>query len=76
MGTTYKVLQGHPMRPESSFKMKVVVSVILLVMQRNCSNRTVTKLVKSVVLWIFRKMELILLFKKQCYSLKSGSAVN
>lgn len=34
-GTIYKVLQGHLVRPESSFKMKVAVSVILLVMQRN-----------------------------------------
>jgi hypothetical protein len=65
MGTIYKVLQGHLVRSESSFKMKVAVSVILLVMQRNCSNLTVIKLVKSLVVWIFRKMELSLLFEKQ-----------
>jgi len=46
-GTICKVLQGHLVRPESSFKMKVAVSVILLVMQRNCSSLTVTKLMKS-----------------------------
>jgi hypothetical protein len=56
--------------------MKVAVSIILLVMQRNCSSLTVTKLVKSLVVLIFRKMELSLLFQKQWYSLKSGLAVN
>ena len=64
-GTIYKVLQGHLVRPESCFKMKVSVSVILLVMQRNGSHLTVTKLVKSVVVWVFKKMELSLLFQKQ-----------
>jgi hypothetical protein len=59
------MLQGHPMRPEFSFKMKVAVSVVLLVMQRNCSNLIVTKLVKFQVVWIFTKMELIVLFKKE-----------
>jgi hypothetical protein len=56
------------MGPESSFKMKVAVSVILLVMQRDCSNLTVTKLVKSLVVWVFKKWSLF------CFSRKSDTA--
>jgi hypothetical protein len=45
--------------------MKFAVCVTLFFVQRKCRNLTVTKMVKSLVVWIIRKMEFSLLLRKQ-----------